>query len=330
MRNLAHVTRLIAVSFAMGVLVFGTGVVAQVTDDEMLMMAFMGAGIEDAAGESVALAVPTVNAASVPEVTSINVQGAASTRAFGINARGEVVGSYTDATGTWGYLWRNGNVTIIQVPGSISTEAWGINPQGDIVGRYRLAGDPKTYGFLLSDGVFTDISVARLDGTLHLHTLPIKISPSREIVGCFHDTNFLVDMRGYVQRRDTVTSFELHSSTMHNGVTPSGKTVAGIRFETAATVHGYVLTRDIYTQFDYPGATFTQAWDINPSGKVVGYFNPVVSHGFSLDANGFTQIDVPGSSFTRIFGINPQGDMVGSYGDANGVHGFILRGRNVN
>src|SRR2546430_11175999 len=40
------------------------------------------------------------------------------------------VGSYTDATGTHGYLWANGNVTIIKFPGAVSTEAWGTNPQG--------------------------------------------------------------------------------------------------------------------------------------------------------------------------------------------------------
>jgi uncharacterized membrane protein len=240
------------------------------------------------------------------------------------------VGSYSDATGTWGFSWRNGIVNSIQVPGSVSTEAWGINPHGDIVGRYRVSGDPKTHGFLLTDGMFTDISVQKPNGTPHLHTLPIKISPSRKIVGWFHDTNFLVDMRGYAQRGNSVTSFESFSSTMHNGLTPGGGTIAGIRFETAASVHGYVLTRDKYFQFDYPGATFTEAWDVNASGTVVGYFNAVDSHGFVLDANGITQVDVPGAtSFTRIFGINPQGDLVGSYGNATGVHGFILR-RNMN
>jgi hypothetical protein len=92
-----------------------------------------------------------------------------------------------------------------------------------------------------------------------------------------------------------------------------------------------VLTRDNYQQFDFPGATFTQAWDVNSSGTVVGYFNPVGSRGFVLNAKGITQVDVPGATFTRIFGINPQGDMVGTYADASGkIHGFNLRGRNVN
>ena len=290
--------------------------------NEDLLMRFMGGGIEDALeGAEHALLASTQVAQ-----TSIDVPGALATRAFGINAVGQIVGSYTDATGTHGYLWANGEFTTIQVPTAISTEAWGINPQGDIVGRYSIAGQARTFGFLWRDGVFTDISVPG-----HLHTLPIKISPSREIVGCFHDTNILVDMRGWVRRGAKVSSFELLPSTMHNGVTPGGGVIAGISFESGTLVHGYVLERDVYTQFDAPGATFTQAWDMSPTGTVVGYFNPVTSHGFARDASGLTVIDVPGARWTRIFGINPQGDMVGSYADAsNTVHGFLLRGRDNN
>ena len=296
-------------------------------DEEMLMMTLMGGGIESSTAEpraawlSAAFGVFSAASADAAEFVSIDVPGAIATRAFGINARGDIVGSYTDATGTYGFRWRTGNVTTIAFPGAIHTEAWGINPRGDIVGRYRMAGDVRTFGFLLRKGVYTDISVGS-----HFHTLPIKITPSGVVVGCFHDTNFLRDMRGYVQRGGTVSSFELLPSTMHNGVARGGKLIAGISFDSVFEVHGYLLKRDSYTQFDYPGATFTQAWDVNSSGTVVGYFEPVTSHGFSLDEDGFTQIDVPGASWTRVFGINPRGDMVGMYADAtNSVHAFLLR-----
>jgi uncharacterized membrane protein len=297
---------------------------SEMTDENELMMMFMGGGIEDpmeAAGDGLTASALSTRSASAAELNSIDVPGATATRAFGINAVGEIVGAYTDAAGTYGYLLSDGEFTRIAFPGSVQTEAWGINPQGDVIGRYRLAGDPRTFGFLLSDGVFTDISVPG-----HLHTLPIKISPSGEIVGCIHDVNFLRDMRGYVQRGDNVSLFELLPSTMHNGVARGGGTIAGISFDSATQVHAYVLERGIYTQFDYPGATFTQAWDVSSTGKVVGYFNPVTSHGFSLDGGVLTQIDVPGASWTRIFGINSQGAMVGTYADAtNIVHGFLMR-----
>jgi hypothetical protein len=311
-----------------------SGVQASMTDaDDDLLMIFMGGGIETftgggiegvrAAAEPGSLDPLSASLAHARGFASIDVPGAVATRAFGINAVGQIVGSYTNVAGaTYGYLWAKGNVTSIQFPGAIATEAWGINLQGDIVGRYRKASDPRTYGFLMSGGVFTDISVSG-----HLNTLPIKISPAREIVGCFHDTNFLVDMRGYMQHGHGLEAFELLPSTMHNGVTPGARVIAGISFESATLVHGYVLEAGEYKQFDYPGATFTQAWDVSPTGTVVGYFNPVTSHGFARDlGGGLTQIDVPGAQWTRAFGIDPQGELVGSYADAtNTVHGFLWR-----
>jgi probable HAF family extracellular repeat protein len=323
----------VVVLAAVATVATGAGASPDMPDEETLLMSVMGGGIEDAsaapeasAWASAVSALATTGSAVAPAFRSIDVPGALATRAFGINALGEIVGSYTDPTGTtYGFLWRDGHVTTIAFPRAMHTEAWGINPRGDIVGRYRLAGDPRTFGFLLRDGVYTDISVAG-----RLHTLPIKITPSGEIVGCVHDTNFLQDMRGYVQRGDDVSLFESLPSTMHNGVARGGGLIAGISFDSPTSVHGYVVDRGVYTQFDYPGATFTQAWDVSPNGKVVGYFNAVDSHGFTLDAGEFTQIDVPGAAWTRIFGINPQEDLVGTYADATGVHGFLLRGRNEN
>jgi uncharacterized membrane protein len=313
-----------AVIAALALLVGAGAGASETTADNELMMMFMGGGIEDpmeAAEDGLVALALSASSARAAGAQSIDVPGAAATRAFGINAVGEIVGAYTDATGTYGYLLSDGEFTRIAFPGAVQTEAWGINPQGDIIGRYRLAGDPRTFGFLLSEGVFTDISVPG-----HLHTLPIKISPAGEIVGCIHDVNFLRDMRGYVQRGDDVSLFELLPSTMHNGVAPGGGTIAGISFDSATQVHAYVLERGAYTQFDFPGATFTQAWDVSPTGTVVGYFNPVASHGFSFARGVFTQIDVPGASWTRIFGINTRGEMVGTYADASGaVHGFLMR-----
>jgi probable HAF family extracellular repeat protein len=323
--KLRPLTWIVIVFAAVATLATGAAASPEMADEDMLMMTLMGGGVEGPSAEAApvsALAVLSVESSAAGGFQSIDVPGALATRAFGINAVGEIVGSYTDSTGTtFGFLWSGGDVTTIAFPGAVHTEAWGINPQGDIVGRYRRPSDARTFGFLLSDGVYTDISVAG-----RLHTLPIKITPTGEIVGCVHGMNFLVDMRGYVQRGETVRLFEPLPSTMHNGVARGGGLIAGISFDSLFEAHGYVVDRGVYTQFDYPGATFTQAWDVSPSGTVVGYFEPVTSHGFTLNARGFTQVDVPGASWTRLFGINPKEDVVGMYADAsNRVHGFLLR-----
>jgi len=258
----------------------------------------------------------------------IDVPGAIGTRAFGINPQGDIVGSYTDPSGTHGFLLSHGVFGRIDYPGASTTEAWGINARGDIIGRYTRAGVPGIRGFLLSRGRFTDISIDN-----HLITLPTKIGASGEIVGCFHETNALVDMYAYVQRGSDVELFVLPSTvapggsaTMHNGVTPGGETIIGLHFPAPGQSRGYVLTRDTFTFLDAPGSTSTQAWDLNANGTIVGQYDAGGrTHGFYYDQGGLVAIDVPGSSMTVARGINPRGEIVGVFNDAAGAHGFVLR-----
>jgi uncharacterized membrane protein len=325
-QNRSGTKTLIACSWlVIATLILSSVALAEMDDPAMFdqMMAFMGAGLEDPIDAAVAAGTPSL------DDPPIDFPNANATRAMSINANGDIVGSYTIGSATHGYLLRDGNFTSIDYPGSVFTEIWGINPQGDMIGRYRIAGDgmSRTRGFLLSrDGTFTDISVGN-----HMHTLPTGISPAGDVVGCFHDTNFLKDMRGYLQHGQSINTFEAFPSSMHNGVTRGGEMVVGISFDSPTTVHSYVVTKKGTTTFDFPapGVTFTEAWDVNPSGTIVGYYNPVTSHGFVLDANGFRTVDVENALWTRIFGINPQGDIVGNYADSNNrIHGFLIRGRN--
>ena len=76
--------------------------------------------------------------------TPIDVPGAFSTRAHGINDAGQIVGSFSDSTGVHGFLDTGGSFTPIDVPGAISTDALGINDAGQIVGDfYDSTGSPR-------------------------------------------------------------------------------------------------------------------------------------------------------------------------------------------
>src|SRR5437763_17061081 len=69
------------------------------------------------------------------------------TQAFGINASGQIVGQYTDASNhTHGFLYSNGTYTTLDDPSASATGgtfALGINDLGQIVGVYgdARAGD---------------------------------------------------------------------------------------------------------------------------------------------------------------------------------------------
>jgi uncharacterized membrane protein len=73
----------------------------------------------------------------------------------GINARGDIVGTYCDAApcdlgpvARHGFLLRDGALTTIDVPGAVRTSAVGINASGDITGFYNAGG--VGHGYLLT------------------------------------------------------------------------------------------------------------------------------------------------------------------------------------
>ena len=68
------------------------------------------------------------------------------TRAFGINAPGEIVGDF----GRHGFFYIGGVFTTIDVPGADFTQAFGINAAGDIVGNF--SNNTGAHGFLYSGG----------------------------------------------------------------------------------------------------------------------------------------------------------------------------------
>ena len=120
-------------------------------------------------------------------LTTIDVPHSTNTDLYGINDHGEMVGSYTDASGTpHGFLLSKGTFTDIVVPHSPDVPIpFGINNQGDIVGNLGL------HGFLLSKGRFTLI-----DPPGSVQTDARKISDQGEIVGFYMDANFL--FHGYL------------------------------------------------------------------------------------------------------------------------------------
>ena len=109
------------------------------------------------------------------------------TFAFGINDAGDIVGNYYDATGTHGFIDRDGKFTTLNDPlagvgpGS-GTNKNGINDKGEIVGTYYGAtsgGD----GFLHNKGGYTTIADPNATGG----TNAWGINDLGQIVGVYSD-----------------------------------------------------------------------------------------------------------------------------------------------
>jgi uncharacterized membrane protein len=183
-------------------------------------------------------------------------------------------------------------------------------------------------------------------------TIAQRISSHGDIYGCYHDTDLMGTMHGFVrdadgdfarneERRDNAervwTGLDVPAS-MNNGAVPSGNIIVGLYTTTNTQTmtdqtHGYVLDFGKFSPFDVPNSMNTSAWDINPEGQIVGAFQDMNKnfHGFmqSRDRE-FKTIDFPGASATRAFGVNPRGEVVGAYVDSDPnpknrkTHGYLL------
>jgi uncharacterized membrane protein len=271
--------------------------------------------------------------------SAIDYPGATSTTALDVGPVGEIVGSYTDATGTHGYL-RGGNGTFasIDFPNSVFTRAAGINVHGEIVGTYRLPTDPVAarHGFLVSRGRFTTV-----DPPGAVFTNPLGINQWGDIVGRFCTTVPCPaegeNVHGFLFSDDEFTTIDVPGGKGTNAwkINTRGDIVGGYT-DTGGRKHVFLFTPPLRRFFtiDVPGAA-EAALDnggINPQGDIVAvYCDTAPCRGASQDAHGFlwsrrrfTMIDIPGAIVTNAFAINARGDVVGVYEDAVGLHGFWL------
>ena len=106
-----------------------------------------------------------------------------STQTGPIGMRGDdIVGAYTLAGTTHGFLLADGKFTTIDVAGASYTNSTGVNASGQIVGRYTL--DGVTHGYLMSGGQITsfDFPGATFTGAT-------TITANGDILGRFQDAN---------------------------------------------------------------------------------------------------------------------------------------------
>lgn len=268
----------------------------------------------------------TAVAQNGPTYETVDYPGATATQLQGINPEGEIVGGFTDATGTHGFLLAHGRWTPINYPGAIRTLATGINPQGDIVGNFYSSNGqglvPRNqHGFLLTDGTFTEIQ-----GPGYMGTIAQRITPTGQIYGCVHNLDYGANMRGFARFPDGSWSIIDTLSSMSNGPTPDGSFIAGL-FTDLSTghTHGFIIRNGNFESFDVPGSILTQAWDASPEEQVVGTYEDAQQkvHGFLMSDGQFTTIDFPGATSTQVRGINPEGDIVGLYTAGGKTHGFL-------
>lgn len=259
------------------------------------------------------------------------------TRAYGINDRGDIVGTYDEFGVHDGFLYHDGVFTTIAVPSGTLTDVFGINNSGQLVGDYLTVGGQSRYhGFVYAGGEIHTIDVPDV-----FQTAATGINNRGQVVGIFDqivehsDRPPSVVQHGFLDTNDRFTVIDVPGAryTDVNGINDKDEIVGAYADNTGT--HGFLYYKGHFTTIDAPGAVETHANGINDSGEIVGSYldSNFHSHAFRDDHGKFVSIDEPKSSGpfygTAAFGINDKGAIVGSYETTASIggsqdHGFLL------
>ena len=236
------------------------------------------------------------------------------------------------------------------------TFALGINDGGEIVG-YFYDSSENPHGYILSDGVYTQLDEPSADTATGQGTYASGIANDGTVVGYYFgtDTAFhgFIEMPGngsyasgtIVQLDDPSADDDYSGGTYATAINAGANEVAGYYYDDTGTAHGFVYDGSL-TSIDgsafatitelnvgYAGGTYVTG--INDSGEIVGYYfdSNGVPHGFSAtpdsggnyNANAFTDLNDPfGVYGTYATGVNDAGEVVGYYyGADHELHGFL-------
>ncbi|MHB8812954.1 MAG: hypothetical protein ACYDAE_06770 [Steroidobacteraceae bacterium] len=106
--------------------------------------------------------------------------------AFGINSRGQIVGTVGSADGTTQFaaLWQNGVLTNLHtLPGDYAAIASGINDKGQVVGSTQDSNFSFVHAFIYQDGVMTNLATLFPASSNMLPTMANSINSAGQIAG---------------------------------------------------------------------------------------------------------------------------------------------------
>ncbi len=282
------------------------------------------------------------------------------TAAKGVDAAGDVAGSFVDANGTsHGYVYSATNVmTTFDVPGASTGKKHGtfvtaMDPAGDVAGYYSDATSGSTYGFVrAANSTITTFIVSA--GWAGEGTEVLGINSLGAVTGedQFNNDAFVRSPSG------TITSFSVTDPGTSLGYATTGiaintaGVIAGRYVDSNGISHGFVRTGNgIITTFDPPGVatqpTFygisgTIPTSIDTAGDIAGTYTDTTGarHSFVRTSSGtMTSFDPPGTNTNPCattgmgvllcgsggLGMDDAMDIIGAYFDVNNVASAYLR-----
>jgi hypothetical protein len=257
-----------------------------------------------------------------------NPPGSPQSFVAGINASGEVVGSYYGTSATYGFVRdASGSYTTIRVPSAYTTTAAGINDSGTVTGFAYAAGGTGVISYIWdAQNSYTLFQVpASKPGT----TYALAINNSGAVTGFFYDNH---DYSHGFLRSPTgqYATFEVSGGTAAEGVainssgefTGWGNDGEGDTDGIVGDMHG------VTALFGVAGSPGNAGTAINDSGAITGYeFSDGGGNvSYERDQSGnITVLTIPfPNTSNQPTGISSRGNVVGYYADSAGSsHGWV-------
>jgi uncharacterized membrane protein len=253
--------------------------------------------------------------------TQIDVPGASFTACGGVNAAGDIVGAYKDASSQYhGFLLSGGTYTTVDYPGTLGTQLNGINDKGQIVG---VTSSSRFVGFLydLATQTFTTISYPRATATT-----PFSINNAGIIAGYYTYGN-RGQSGGFEWAGTAYRSIKppgAANSIVH-GISSAAEVVGNVS-STQGTANNFLFNHGKYNPILIPNAPGAVIYGVNPAGTaLVGIYRPtgVDLSGFLYQSKTTQTLQFPGAADTGAIGINAVGEIVGFFYDSSfNVHCF--------
>ncbi len=251
---------------------------------------------------AVLLALPALSHAQTRYViTNLGGLGGATTQANAINASGAVVGF--DATSfqvARPFLYSGGVMTALPTLNNQRNEATGINAAGVIVGTNTTFPNADFRGFIIANGVLTDLGA---------NTTAVGIADDGTVAGNSFPRAFVRSPTGVV----TLFGQAIGASTVVQGIGANGVVVGYVE---TANRRAFRYANGVLTDLGaLPGALYSYAYGINAAGVAVGASstgNNTTTHAVIFSGGTVTDIDPTGGSLgSSAFGINSAGVVVG-------------------